>query len=32
MTVTDRFPLSEADEAYRRFDSGKTGKVVLTWS
>ena len=30
-TVTHRFPLSGAAEAYRLFDGGKTGKVVLTW-
>jgi threonine dehydrogenase-like Zn-dependent dehydrogenase len=30
-TVTHRFPLAEADEAYRLFDTGSTGKVVLTW-
>ncbi len=31
-TVTHRFPLAEASEAYQLFDSGRTGKVVLTWS
>ena len=30
-TVTHRFPLREAAEAYELFDTGKTGKVVLTW-
>jgi threonine dehydrogenase-like Zn-dependent dehydrogenase len=30
-TVTHRFRLEEAEEAYRLFDTGKTGKVVLTW-
>jgi threonine dehydrogenase-like Zn-dependent dehydrogenase len=29
-TVTHRFGLGEADAAYRLFDSGATGKVVLT--
>lgn len=28
--VTHRFSLAEADEAYKAFSSGKTGKVVLT--
>ncbi|MCL5986183.1 MAG: alcohol dehydrogenase catalytic domain-containing protein [Actinobacteria bacterium] len=27
--ITHRFPLKKADEAYRLFDQGKTGKVVL---
>ncbi len=27
--ITHRFPLEQAAEAYRLFDSGKTGKVVL---
>lgn len=31
MTVTHRFALEQADEAYRTFASGKTGKTVLTW-
>ena len=29
--ITHRFPLEEAAEAYRVFDSGKTGKVVFAW-
>ena len=29
--VTHKFPLEDADEAYRLFDSGKSGKVVITW-
>ncbi|HEY0581277.1 MAG TPA: zinc-binding dehydrogenase [Chloroflexota bacterium] len=29
-TVTHRFPLAEAQEAYRLFATGSTGKVVLT--
>lgn len=28
--VTDTFPLCEAEEAYRKFATGKTGKIVLT--
>ena len=28
--ITDRFPLEKAQEAYTKFASGKTGKVVLT--
>lgn len=28
-TITHRFPLYQAEEAYRLFDAGKTGKVVL---
>ena len=31
ITVTHRFPLAQADAAYRLFDGGSTGKVVLTW-
>lgn len=30
-TVTHRFPLEQAREAYELFDKGKTGKVVLVW-
>jgi L-iditol 2-dehydrogenase len=30
-TVTHRFPIEEAPEAYRLFDEGKTGKVVFQW-
>ncbi|GGI99141.1 alcohol dehydrogenase [Alicyclobacillus cellulosilyticus] len=29
--VTHRFALTEADQAYKTFASGKCGKVVLTW-
>jgi threonine dehydrogenase-like Zn-dependent dehydrogenase len=29
--VTHRFPLDQAKEAYELFDSGKTGKVAITW-
>ena len=29
--ITHRFPLDQAVEAYRLFDEGKTGKVVLGW-
>ncbi|MFN2464772.1 MAG: zinc-binding dehydrogenase [Candidatus Dormibacteria bacterium] len=29
--VTHRFLLDQVAEAYRRFDTGDTGKVVLTW-
>ena len=29
--ITHRFPLDRAAEAYRLFDGGKTGKVVLVW-
>jgi threonine dehydrogenase-like Zn-dependent dehydrogenase len=29
-TVTDRFPLERAREAYELFDTGRTGKVVIT--
>ncbi len=31
-TVTHRFSLDAVDEAYRIFDSGTTGKVVLEWT
>jgi len=30
-TVTHRFPIEEAPEAYKLFDEGKTGKVVFEW-
>jgi len=30
-TVTHRFSIEEAPEAYRIFDEGKTGKVVFQW-
>ena len=30
--VTHRFPLSQAREAYELFDTGKTGKVAITWA
>lgn len=29
--ITHRFRLDQAVEAYKLFDSGKTGKVVFTW-
>jgi propanol-preferring alcohol dehydrogenase len=29
--ITHRFPLEQAPEAYRLFESGQTGKVVITW-
>ena len=29
--ITHRFPLDQAQEAYRVFQEGKTGKVVLIW-
>lgn len=29
--ITHRFSVSEAEEAYRVFDSGMTGKVVFEW-
>lgn len=29
--ITHRFPIEQADEAFRVFDSGATGKVVFTW-
>jgi threonine dehydrogenase-like Zn-dependent dehydrogenase len=29
--ITHRFALQEAVEAYKLFDSGKTGKVVFVW-
>ena len=28
--VTNRFPLEQADEAYKRFSEGLEGKVLLT--
>ena len=28
--ITHRFPLKQAEDAYRLFDSGRTGKVILT--
>ena len=30
-TITHTFPLARADEAYRLFDTGKTGKIALVW-
>jgi propanol-preferring alcohol dehydrogenase len=30
-TVTHRFSIEEAPEAYRIFDEGKTGKVIFEW-
>lgn len=30
--ITHRFPLEQAAEAYRLFEEGNTGKVVLLWS
>jgi threonine dehydrogenase-like Zn-dependent dehydrogenase len=29
--ITHRFPLEQAAEAYKLFESGQTGKVVITW-
>ncbi|MDQ1280028.1 MAG: Alcohol dehydrogenase catalytic protein [Thermoproteota archaeon] len=29
--ITHRFPLERADEAYRIFESGQTGKVMIVW-
>jgi len=29
--VTQTFPLEQAKEAYELFDSGKTGKIAITW-
>ena len=29
--VTDRFPLDQADAAYRLADAGRAGKVAITW-
>jgi threonine dehydrogenase-like Zn-dependent dehydrogenase len=29
--ITRRFPLEQGAEAYRLFDSGLAGKVVLEW-
>ena len=29
--VTHRFRLEQAEEAYRTFDGGETGKVAITW-
>ena len=29
--ITHTFPLDQATQAYRLFESGKTGKVVLVW-
>ena len=31
VTVTHKFPLEKADEAYALMDEGKCGKVVITW-
>lgn len=31
VTVTHRFSLEQAADAYETFDSGRTGKVVITW-
>lgn len=30
--ITHRFSIEEAPEAFRLFDSGKTGKVILEWT
>lgn len=30
-TVTHRFPIEDAVEAFELFDTGQTGKVVFTW-
>jgi threonine dehydrogenase-like Zn-dependent dehydrogenase len=30
--ITHRFPLEKAEDAFKLFDSGKTGKVVFTWN
>ena len=29
--VTHRFTLEQAREAYETFDTGRTGKVAITW-
>ena len=29
--ITHRFSLDQAAEAYRIFEAGQTGKVVITW-
>ena len=29
--ITHRFPVERAVEAYKLFDSGKTGKVTFVW-
>jgi threonine dehydrogenase-like Zn-dependent dehydrogenase len=29
--ITHRFTLGQAAEAYRLFDTGRTGKVILVW-
>jgi len=29
--ITHRFPLEQAPEAYKVFEAGQTGKVVITW-
>lgn len=31
VTVTHRFALEQTQEAYELFDTGRTGKVVITW-
>jgi propanol-preferring alcohol dehydrogenase len=30
--VTHRFPIEAAAEAFRVFDQGQTGKVILEWA
>ena len=30
--ITHRYSLGQADEAFKLFDSGRTGKPVFTWS
>jgi len=30
--ITHRFPLEQAQEAYRVFQEGQTGKVVFVWN
>jgi threonine dehydrogenase-like Zn-dependent dehydrogenase len=29
--ITHRFPIEDAPQAFRIFDQGKTGKVILEW-
>ena len=30
--VTHRFSIKDAEQAYRTFDQGKSGKVIFEWA
>ena len=31
VTITNTFPVDEADDAYKLFDTGKTGKCAIVF-